>query len=625
MTVTGQMYSGLPTTIEHRQQELIAFCQEIFPDVPSERPGGSQYRGTATQISDDEIIEKARAAKNGDKFARLWLGDTSAYGDDDSRADAAMAGTLAFWTDDDDQIARLMRRSGLNRPKFEREDYLPRTIEAARRGQRESYSGAGAPIANRSDGAASALRSDAARRSAATKRRPWPRLRPEAMRGLAGDVVGAIIPHTESDPVGILATFLMMFGSAAGRSPHLWIGEDRHGTNEYCVLVGKTSKGRKGSSQNGVIRILAAADADWTNFRRVSGLASGEGFVWQIRDPIRKTNKKGEEELVDEGVKDKRLFVLEEELSNVLKQTERDSNTLSEMARRAWDSREKLQKLTISNPVTATNPHVSIVGHITEDELRKRLNETEMANGLGNRFIWLCVKRSNLIALPSRIPEALVGELGVRVHRALDHARRNAEFAFTDEARAMWVEIYPHISRDLPGLLGALTGRAEAHTLRLALIYAALDCADAIGEPHLQAALALMDYAADSVLYLFGDATGNDVADRILSELREAGDLTRTEISKLFSGNVKAQRITTALEQLEALKLAAPRTNSETGGRAATIWTADLDSAKSFTSFSGQSGNEAGYADSDYVSEDEKDERNEKTTEQEHEWGGQAA
>jgi hypothetical protein len=358
---------------------------------------------------------------------------------------------------------------------------------------------------------------------------------------------------------------------------------------------------------------MAAADAEWASSRRVGGLSSGEGFVWQIRDPIRKMNKKGEEELVDEGVKDKRLFVLEEELSNVLKQTERDSNTLSEMARRAWDSREKLQKLTIANPVTATNPHVSILGHITEDELRKRLNETEMANGLGNRFIWLCVKRSNLIALPSRIPDSTIQEFGRRVTQALDHARRNAEFAFTDQARALWVSIYPHISRDLPGLLGALTGRAEAHTLRLALIYAALDCSNSIDVPHLRAALAVMDYAADSVLYLFGDATGNDVADRILAELREAGDLTRTDISKLFSGNVKAQRITTALEQLEALNLAAPRTEADTGGRAATVWTANLFSSDSFISYSGHSGNTATHAESDRSSGHEIDEIDEKS------------
>jgi hypothetical protein len=53
-----------------------------------------------------------------------------------------------------------------------------------------------------------------------------------------------------------------------------------------------------------------------------------------------------------------------------------------------------LQTLTKSSAIKATAPHVSIVGHITSDELRRDLAATETANGFGNRFLWVLVKRS---------------------------------------------------------------------------------------------------------------------------------------------------------------------------------------------------------------------------------------
>jgi hypothetical protein len=58
------------------------------------------------------------------------------------------------------------------------------------------------------------------------------------------------------------------------------------------ALVGDTSKGRKGTSHDTPQAIVqaAAADSDWD--RRVQGgLASGEGVIWAVRDPIEETRK----------------------------------------------------------------------------------------------------------------------------------------------------------------------------------------------------------------------------------------------------------------------------------------------------------------------------------------------
>jgi hypothetical protein len=69
-----------------------------------------------------------------------------------------------------------------------------------------------------------------------------------ALHGPAGEFVVLTEPHTESDPMALLAQFLVWFGTAIGRTAHYAVEASRHFGNEFVVLVGPSSKGRKGSS-----------------------------------------------------------------------------------------------------------------------------------------------------------------------------------------------------------------------------------------------------------------------------------------------------------------------------------------------------------------------------------------
>jgi hypothetical protein len=93
-------------------------------------------------------------------------------------------------------------------------------------------------------------------------------------------------------------------------------------------------------------------------------------------------------------------------------------------------------------------------------------------------------------------------------------------------------------------MFGAATGRAEAHTIRLALIYALLDRSTTISSPHLDAALALWRYARDSTRWVFGDSLGDPTADDIWMLAKDrAHGITRTEVRDLFSRNKRAREI----------------------------------------------------------------------------------
>src|SRR5262249_45494302 len=159
-------------------------------------------------------------------------------------------------------------------------------------------------------------------------------------------------------------------------------------------LVGRTSKARKGTSWGRVLQVFTEAEGQWAAERVQSGLSSGEGLIWAVRDPIQKRERvkdrggpaRYEEVEADPGVTDKRLLIYDPEFANVLKQTERQGNTLSTVLRQGWDGAD-LRTLTKNSPARATGAHISLVGHVTAEELRRYLTATESANGFGNRHL----------------------------------------------------------------------------------------------------------------------------------------------------------------------------------------------------------------------------------------------
>lgn len=399
----------------------------------------------------------------------------------------------------------------------------------------------------------------------------WPALDRRALYGPLGELVKVVEPHSEADPVALLVQALIGFGSIVGRGPHFRVEGDEHHGNLFAALVGDTAKGRKGSSWGQVRRVFRLLDLEWTDHRVVSGLSSGEGLIWQVRDPIYKM-KDGEEELVDPGVEDKRLLAVEGELAQVLKVMTRQGNTLSPVVRSAWDG-VRLQSITKNSPGVATGASIAIVGHITRSELLRHLGEDSAANGFGNRFLWLLVKRSKCLPWGGRLETEDLTPVVQKLGAAVGHARTLGAVEPDDEARVLWEAVYPKLSEGKPGLLGAMVARAEAQVMRIALLYALADQAVTIGREHLVAALALWDYAEASARYVFGDALGDPVADEILEALRRAGSqgMTRTEIRDLFKRHKGVSEIGRALGVLQDQGLA-EYSRVETGGRPTERW-----------------------------------------------------
>lgn len=372
----------------------------------------------------------------------------------------------------------------------------------------------------------------------------WPRLHPDALVGLPGEVVDTIGPHTEADPVALLGTYLAMLGNAAGPSPHFMVGRNPHRARLNVALVGRTARARKGQSFAEVRSIFTDADPAWAEARIMSGLASGEGLIHAVRDP---------DEDGSGGVGDKRLLVTEPEFVRVLKACQRDGNTLSAVIREAWDD-GRLRVLTRRDPLVASSSHISLCTHVTPDELRRHLGGIEASNGFANRFLFLCVERARILPTGGNLSDDEVRHLADRTRSALAAARKFGRMRRSDDAEVLWADMYRQIAEDEPaGLVGAITARAEAQLLRVAMVYALSDSSPVIEPEHLRAAWAVVTFAQDSAEHLFADTSGDPLIERVFTIVNNAGPsgIARADITRDLSGHVHGGELDAVLAALE--------------------------------------------------------------------------
>ena len=389
-----------------------------------------------------------------------------------------------------------------------------------------------------------------------------------AYHGLLGEIVKTLEPETEADPVAILTQLLVAFGTAVGRGAYFQIEATRHHPHEFLLLVGESSRARKGSSWDHVRRVICEADPT-LHARILTGLSSGEGLVWAVRDPAES----------DPGISDRRLLALEPEFVSVLRSAGREISTLSPTLRSAWDGRP-LQLLTRTAPARATDAHIALIGHITQAELRHHLTQVELANGLANRFLLCACRRIRLLPEGGH-SDPLAGTGLTRVlGGAIRHARTAGRLRLDEQTRELWRHAYTQLATAQPaGIAGALCARSEAHTIRLALLYALADGERKIKAEHLQAALALWDYTARSASWALQGATGDPLAEQIHATLQaHPSGLTRSQISDALQHNRPAADIQRALDAL-ALATRATRAHIPTAGRPAELWTATTPSA----------------------------------------------
>jgi hypothetical protein len=354
-----------------------------------------------------------------------------------------------------------------------------------------------------------------------------PQLDPAARYGLAGEVVAAIEPHSESDPAALLADFLTMFGNRVGPDAAIIIEGAGHPARHYTLLVGPTGTGRKGTSHDNNVLIFDR----WSGAKEIGGLSSGEGLLQAIQN--RGYNKN--------------VLAYEPEFARVLRVMERRGNTISDILRTLWD-RGYGATTVRANPIEIDDVHLSIIAHITPTELRSLVRQTDVMNGFINRFLLVYSERSKLLPLATGVPAELRKQLNLRVERAIDLAGRVWEMSRSSDASEMWVAAYPGFHPETEGLAAAAVARAEAHVARLSVTYALTDGSEVIEAEHLAAALALWRYCTDTARMVFDKSSGDLAVERDLNRIEQVllatgpNGITLTELQGRFSNHMKELR-----------------------------------------------------------------------------------
>ncbi len=343
----------------------------------------------------------------------------------------------------------------------------------------------------------------------------WPDPPAEAAyHGVLGEIALAVEPYTEADPVGVLGTLVSMFGAACGSGRTLYQGSMQR-TNLSILLAGETGfRGRKGTGLDVGRSVFRLAYPDLESLWLV-GVASGEAITGHYG------------RLREQGSTEDRVFLVEPEFGRLLTILNREGSTLSPVLRNAWDG-VPLGHARARDESLITRHHVSMLGHITPVELRAKLTDTDAANGFANRILFLAVRRQRLIPFPTA-PDELVRPYIEPLHRAIIEAQSTGELVFDEAARDRWEAFYVELAQTPRlGLAGAVTGRHEAQVARLALVYALADRSPAIRVVHLDAAIALAEYARRSAVWALGDSTGNRHAD-VLRRMLADGEMSWKE------------------------------------------------------------------------------------------------
>lgn len=411
-----------------------------------------------------------------------------------------------------------------------------------------------------------------------------PHLSKAALHGFAGDVAVQLSLATGADPVAILLQFLAMLGNSVGPEPHVWFGGARHPARLFVLLVGDAAQGLKGTALSALDPLFAEADPEWHTYRVQPGIQSPEAMI----------------ELVADGPEgDCRLLIVETEYQRLVSRSAA-SGTFSAQLRRAFDgsslqiTRRQRGPSDTGSRIRASNPHISLIGHITPEEFARILPLMRRAGGLETRLLHALVHRQSEVN-PFLPPSFDRGTLVDRLRRSIEWSKARVLDQTDPISRELCIErgIQPNVAYLMDRAIAAhwddvkarmpvvnpdyqhLLHRGPVLVIRLACGYAIADMAPQVRPEHIEAGLGLWEFCAQSTERLYSIPTGSllpKVNPKRRGQLvdylaKHGGWVAREELmSKLFSRNLPKEQMDAIVDSLLEEGRIEQRT-APTGGR----------------------------------------------------------
>jgi len=413
-----------------------------------------------------------------------------------------------------------------------------------------------------------------------------PELHNVALFGVLREMVDAACANSEAVRPTVAIHILARFAATIGRSAYIQIGDQRRHLRMNALIVGPTAKGRKGTSAEMPNELFRQAEnlliGCWP-LRKLTALATGEGLIYMVRDPVCADDGKE----LDAGVPDKRLLFDVSEFAGVLAQARREAATISTVLRDAFDG-VKLVTPTKTSFCEASDTHIVVIGSVPETEIVKTLTSTDITNGLANRFPMFYSVRTKIVPMPKATDPKLMQGFAEHMCWAIYEATKQSEVSLDSDALDYWYDVYHQLEEKAhPPAVAALLARQSTYTLIFAALLALLNRQAVIQRDHLDAALAWVQFWEDTTLFVFSNGEQNEQAirmqglkDEIVAAVTTLGgvrvkhsDVADKVTNKYQKAWPLAKDVKLAMELLE--RESPPRIYSETlatGGRPSNLY-----------------------------------------------------
>jgi putative DNA primase/helicase len=476
LTVTGHRLKNAPVTIEPRQAEIDWLFQKFFTEQEPARP--KPNGNGASNATDDELLEKAFAARNGDKLKGLFDGDIAGY-PSQSEADLALCSLLAFWAADETQLDRLFRRSALKRDKWDEKHgaatYGEATIAKAWASTTEHYE-------YRINGGTTGEHPTSNEEPRADTQIPFPESAWIGLFRLWRDELGEC---TDAPIENLWGAFLLATGMAIGRNR--WICNPMPlYPNVYLLLLGDSGISRKSTVLGFAERLLKESGTD---FKTLYGIVSTEGII----EPL----------AAEEG---KKALAYADEFRTLLGVANRKGtqdllpklNSLYYCRTTSVDRRK--------DPVTAVDPFFSMMTATPKDYIEDLIGDREVSGGFFNRFLSICGTPRDSKPRPRKLSSIPWEKFRQPLTGLCDLSPREIDFAA--DATELWDSFFDQWTVD--HRKGSpreqlLTERIPEHALKIALIYSTLRERQHIDVESLAVSIKICGWLQSNTLSIFQD------------------------------------------------------------------------------------------------------------------------
>lgn len=498
LTLTGQHIEGTPQTIEHRQNEINEIHREIFGQEKKPEPSPTQVK-MSLSLTDEEILSKARQARNGSKFDELYAGNISGY-PSPSEADLALISLLAFYVQDSNTLDRLFRSSGLMRDKWDRsvgqgKTYGQSTIEKALSGVRETYQGpqlrGEVKGPNNSEHEQEPL-------NTSTNALEFPF---EIMNGVAGEFARVYSSVLEVPEHFFFMSFLTCLGIIL--SDRIKLNTELETQSRFfLLLLGESADDRKSTAINKTIKFFMDLMTE-AEFPVCWGVGSAEGLQKRL----------GGENSSDP----KKLLLCFDEFKSFVSKCKIEASVLLPCINTLFES-NRYESQTKKTDIRLENAHLSILAASTIQTYERTWDSSFTDIGFNNRLFLVPGSGQKKFSFPEKIAESEKTRVKNLLVSTLKKFSEHPGLDITPEGRALYNDWYMGLERSIH------SKRLDTYAIRFMTVLTVNEQKNMIDEDIVLKVTQLMDWQL-KVRRLYDPIDADNVIAKLEEKIRRTLEL----------------------------------------------------------------------------------------------------